>query len=43
MKKSARLHGVRKEIILDRGPTFMSNFWRGLFEGFGTYLNFSTA
>jgi len=42
MKEIARLHGVPKEILLDRDPTFTSNFWKGLFKGFGTNLNFST-
>jgi hypothetical protein len=42
MKEIARLHGVPKEIVSDRDPKFTSNFWKGLFKGFGTNLNFST-
>jgi hypothetical protein len=37
----ARLHGIAKKIVSDRDPNFTSNFWKGLFKGFGTYLNFS--
>jgi hypothetical protein len=37
-----RLHGVPKTIVLDRDPKFTSKFWKGLFKGFGTNLNFST-
>jgi hypothetical protein len=33
---------VPNEIILDRDPKFTSNFWKGLFKGFGTNLNHST-
>jgi hypothetical protein len=37
-----RLNGVPKAIVSDRDPKFTSNFWKGLFKGFGTNLNFST-
>jgi len=43
MKEIARLHGVPKEIVFDRDPKFTPNFWKGLFKGFGTNLNFSIA
>jgi hypothetical protein len=43
MKEISTLHGVPKAIILDIDPKFTSNFWKGLFKGFGTNLNFSIA
>jgi hypothetical protein len=42
MKEIARLHGIPKTIVSDRDPKFTSKFWKGLFNGFGTNLNFST-
>jgi transposase InsO family protein len=42
MKEVARLHGIPKAIVSDRDPKFTSNFWKGLFKGFGTNLNFNT-
>jgi hypothetical protein len=42
MREIVRLHGVPKEIVSNRDPKFTSNFWRGLFKGFGTNLNFNT-
>jgi hypothetical protein len=42
MREIARLHGIPKAIVSDRDTKFTSNFWRGLFKGFGTNLNFST-
>jgi hypothetical protein len=43
MKEIARLHGIPRTIVSDKDTKFTSNFWRGLFKGFGTNLNFSTA
>jgi hypothetical protein len=43
MKEIARLHGIPKTIVLDRNPKFTSKIWKGLFNGFRTNLNFSTA
>jgi hypothetical protein len=42
MKEVARLHEIPKTIVSDRDPKFTSNFWKGLFKGFRTNLNFST-
>jgi hypothetical protein len=42
MREIARLHGVPKTIVSHRDPKFTSNFWKGLFKGFGENLNFST-
>jgi hypothetical protein len=43
MKEISRLHGIPRTIVSDRDTKFTSNFWRGLFKGFGTNLNFSRA
>ena len=42
MKEISRLHGIPKEIASDRDTKFTSNFYMGLFKGFGTHMNFST-
>jgi transposase InsO family protein len=36
------LHGIPNKIVSDRDTKFTSNFWRGLFKGFGTNMNFIT-
>ena len=38
-----RLHGVLKNIVLDRDVKFTSKFWKELFAGQGTELAFSIA
>ena len=43
MKEIFRLHGIQKVIILDRDVKFRGNFWKALFKGLGTQLNFNTA
>jgi hypothetical protein len=42
MKEIARLHGIPRTIVSNIDTKFTSNFWRGLFKGFGTNINFST-
>ena len=42
MKEVIKLHGILKYIMSERDAKFTSNFWKGLFEGFGTSLNMST-
>jgi hypothetical protein len=43
MKEIFRMHGLPKTIISDRDTKFTSNFWKTLFSGMDTQLNFSTA
>jgi hypothetical protein len=43
MKEVARLQGIPKTNVSNRDPKFTSNFWKGLFKGFGMNMNFSTA
>ncbi|GJP51671.1 hypothetical protein CLOM_g10820 [Closterium sp. NIES-68] len=38
-----RLHGLPSAIISDRDPKFTSNFWRHLWDQFGTKQQFSSA
>jgi hypothetical protein len=42
LKEVVRLHEIPKTIVSHRDPKFTSNFWKGLFKGFRTNLNFST-
>ena len=42
MKEIFRLHGVPKVIVSDRDAKFTGNFWKDVFKGLGTQLNFST-
>jgi hypothetical protein len=42
MRELAHFHGIPKKIVSDRDPKFTSKFWRRLFKGFGTNLNFNT-
>ena len=37
------MHGIPKVIILDKDPKFTCNFWKSLFKGLNTTLNFSTS
>ena len=43
LKQIFRLHGILKVIISDRDPKFTGNFWKYLFKGLNTTLNFSTS
>ena len=43
MKDFFQLHEIPKVIISDRDPKFTGNFWKSLFKGLDTKLNFSTA
>nr|GFD53399.1 Gag protease polyprotein [Tanacetum cinerariifolium] len=38
-----RLHGTSSVIVSDRDLRFVSRFWKGLQEAWGTRLKFSTA
>jgi hypothetical protein len=42
MKEIFRLHGIPKMVISDRDIKFTSTFWKELFAGLNTNLNFST-
>jgi hypothetical protein len=41
MKEIFRLHGIPKMVISDRDVKFTSTFWKELFAGLNTNLNFS--
>ena len=43
LKQIFWLHGIPKVIISDWDPKFTGNFWRSLFKGLNTTLNFSTS
>ena len=43
LKQIFRLHGIPKVIISDRDPKFTGDFWKYLFKGLNTTLNFSTS
>jgi hypothetical protein len=43
MKEIFRLHGIPKMVISDRDIKFTSSFWKKLFAGINTNLNFSTS
>ena len=43
MKQIFCLHGIPKVIISNRDSKFMGNFWKLLFKGLNTTLNFSTS
>ena len=43
MKEIFWLHEISKVIISNRDHEFIGNFWKSLFKGLDTKLNFSTA
>jgi hypothetical protein len=43
MREVVDFHGVPRTIVSDRDPKFTSKFWKGLFKGFRTNLNFGTS
>ena len=43
LKHIFQLHGVPKVIISNRDPKFTGKFWKSLFQGLNTTLNFSTS
>ena len=43
LKQIFKLHGIPKVIISNRDPKFTGNFWKSLFKGLNTRLNFSTS
>ena len=43
LKDIFRLHEIPKAVISDRDTKFTEIFWRSLFSGLETQLNFSTA
>ena len=43
LKEIFRLHGLPKMVISDRDVKFTSNFWKSLFAGLETGINFNTS
>jgi len=43
MNEIFRLHGIPKMVISDRDVKFTFSFWKELFAGLNTNLNFSTS
>ena len=43
MKEIFRLHKIPKMVILDRDVKFTSKFWKELFAGLDTNMNFNTS
>ena len=43
LKQFFQLHEIPKVIISDRDLKFIGNFWKSLFKGLNTMLNFSTS
>ena len=43
MKENFRLYGIPKKVILDRDVKFTFTFWKELFAGLNTNLNFNTS
>ena len=43
LKQIFGLHGIPKVIISDRDPKLTGKFWKYLFKGLNTTLNFSTS
>ena len=39
LKNVVRLHGLPEDVTYDRGPQFISHFWRRLLQTFGTSVN----
>ena len=43
LKEMFLFHGLQKMVISDQDVKFMSNFWKSLFAGLETKINFSTS
>ena len=43
LKNVVRLHGVPDDVTSDRGPQFVSRFWRRLLQTLGTAVNLSSS